>query len=105
MASQREVGAPAPINSDLKGTKMNKNTRKLNRPILAEGETTGHKHVIDDQSVEVAEREDKAREFKLAKPATVKHEEHNPVTLPAGEYVSDIVRECDPFEGERRVLD
>lgn len=79
--------------------------KKLKRPILADGETTGHLHLIDDPAVEVVERDDKAREFKLSKKAVVKHEEHKPVTLPPGDYVSDIVRECDPFEGERRVQD
>jgi hypothetical protein len=80
-------------------------TQKLKRPILADGERTGHVHLIDDPAVEVTEREDKVREFSLTKKATVKHEEHKPITLPPGDYVSDIVRESDPFEGERRVQD
>lgn len=84
---------------------MPKTKKKLNRPVLAEGEQTGHAHVLDDASVEVTERDDKVREFKLKRKATVNHEEHKPVTLPAGEYCSDVVREHDPFEGERRVQD
>jgi hypothetical protein len=78
--------------------------KKLKKSVLAEGETTGHAHVLD-MPVEVTEREDGAREFSLPKKAIVKHEEHEPVTLPAGDYVSDIVRESDPFEGERKVQD
>ena len=78
--------------------------KKLKRAVLAEGEVTGHAHVVD-APIEVIEREDQAREFALTEPATVTHEEHGPIVLPADEYVSDIVRETDPFEGERRVAD
>lgn len=78
--------------------------KKLKKSVLAEGEVTGHAHVLD-MPVEVTEREDRAREFSLTKKATVKHEEHKPITLPPGDYVSDIVRESDPFEGERKVQD
>lgn len=78
--------------------------KKLKKSVLAEGESTGHAHVLD-LPVEVTEREDQAREFNLSAPATVKHDEHKPVTLPPGDYVSDVVRETDPFEGERRAQD
>ena len=78
---------------------------KLKKPVLAEGEFSGHAHVLDAEDVLVEEREDKAREFKLSKATQVIHEEHKAITIPKGDFVSDIVRENDPFEGERRVQD
>lgn len=80
-------------------------SKKLKRPVLAEGESTGHAHVLEDEAIEVEIREDGVREFAPSKPTKLNHEEHNAVVLPAQELCSDIVRESDPFEGERRVQD
>ena len=70
-------------------------------PILAEGETTGHAHRIA-ANVAVMERDDGLREFGLAEPAEVTHEEHGTVTLPAGDYVSGRVREYDHASEEAK---
>ncbi len=75
------------------------------RPVLAEGEATGHTHRLEDPSsghvfsvggtlyLEV-----------VADSATVVHEEHRPVTLPRGGYEVRIQREYSPQE-IRRVID
>jgi hypothetical protein len=85
---------------------MRKNMKKLNRSVLAEGEATGHSHVLDSD-VDVYECEDGTRQFKLIKPTKLLHEEHKPIKLPDSiVFKSDIVREFDPFEEEiRRVVD
>ena len=86
-----------------------KKKKKLERPVLADGEATGHAHVLDDPKAEVYEREGGVREFAAPKRLTVVHEEHKPVTLPARKgkpgYIADRVVETDPFGNERRVTD
>lgn len=100
-----EVGQERPPFTEGTDITRRMEMKKLDRPVLAEGETTGHAHVLEEAGVEVWEAEDGHRETVLDKPSVLRHEEHKPVTLPAGEWCSDIVRETDPFEGERRVLD
>lgn len=78
--------------------------RKLDKPILAEGEHTGHAHVID--GADVFETEGGLREFDLDAPKPVKHQEHKPVTLPKNKYTSGQVVEHDHFlDLERTVKD
>jgi hypothetical protein len=75
------------------------------KPVLAEGEVTGHAHRLEDPA--------SARVFSvgsglflevLAETATIIHEEHGPVTLPRGGYEIRIQREYSPEE-IRRVVD
>jgi hypothetical protein len=83
--------------------------KKLSKPILAEGEATGHAHILTD-NIDVYEREDGNREFILQAPTELIHEEHAPITIPVDakpiKYVSGIVQEYDHFEKKSRwVLD
>jgi hypothetical protein len=75
------------------------------RPVLAEGEVTGHAHRLCDPS--------RAQMFRLgeigylevnADDATIVHEEHGPVTVPRGAYEIRIQREYHPKE-IRKVID
>jgi len=68
--------------------------------VLAEGEVTGHAHVISDD-IEMYEKNGTLF-IRNKKEVPVKHEEHNTVTVPAGEWEIRIVREYDPFEEEAR---
>ena len=68
--------------------------------ILAEGETTGHAHIIND-NVEMYEK-DGTLYIKTDKKAAVKHEEHQPITVAKGIWKVGIVREFDAFEQESR---
>jgi hypothetical protein len=77
--------------------------KKLEKPVLADGEVTGHAHVLDS-SVDVFELDNGLREFSLETPATIKHEEHKPIVLPEGDYVSGKVLEYDHFAEEARVV-
>ena len=69
------------------------NKVKLNRPVLAEGEVTGHAHVIEE--VDVFLRDDGIREFDTSTTEIpeVRHEEHNPIVLPKKKFSSGQVKE------------
>ena len=83
---------------------------------LAYGEETGHCHAIYlEDMLEGAgitlhrERwgEKNAQALHINKgDVTIKHEEHNPITIPQGYYIQKIVKEFDPISGQvRGVLD
>lgn len=75
------------------------------RPILAEGEITGHAHrLADPTSGRVFSVGSDLYLEVLAETATVVHEEHGPVTVPRGGYTIRIQREYSPEE-IRRVVD
>lgn len=79
--------------------------KKLERPVLAEGEVTGHAHVLQG-NVNVYELNNGLREFSLKEETTLKHEEHNPIDIPEGDWVCDKVLEYDHFTEEaRKVID
>lgn len=71
--------------------------RKLDRPVLAEGEVTGHAHVLE-ADVDVFVRDTGEREFSTKSSVELVHEEHGKIRLPSGDYVSDKVLEYDHFE-------
>lgn len=78
--------------------------RKQRGFILAEGETTGHAHVIDDD-VDLF-TDDNYLYLQTEKPVVLKHEEHNPLTIEPGLWLIGIQKEVDIFEEEiRRVQD
>jgi hypothetical protein len=70
--------------------------------VLAEGETHGHAHTLEVIPETTMWNDGTTIFLSLLKPATVKHEEHKHITLPAGKYKIGIVREVDPFENEIR---
>lgn len=74
--------------------------RKLEKPILAEGEITGHAHVLGGD-VDVFE-ENGIREFTLKEPTNLVHEEHKVITLPVKEFEADKVNEYDHFNEEAK---
>jgi hypothetical protein len=66
------------------------------RCVLAEGEHTGHAHVVEDDEAELVQIGEKIL-LTLTKEATVKHEEHKPVTLSPGIWEIGRVKEYDYF--------
>lgn len=80
-------------------TKLN---RRLGGYIIAEGEATGHAHVIEDD-IELYEKEG-VLFIKAAKEIAVRHEEHLPVILSPGIWKVGIIREYDPFLEETRIV-
>lgn len=82
------------------------NLKQLQTKVLAEGETTGHKHKLVGQQVQVFEDSNQQKYIELKEPAQLVHEEHKPIDLDAGNYVVVHEREFEPFEQEiRRVAD
>jgi hypothetical protein len=70
--------------------------------ILAEGEVTGHAHVVEDiDGVEMFELGEDLF-LRADHDVIVKHEEHNHIKIPAGDYRIGIVKEYDHFEEEAR---
>ena len=70
--------------------------------VIAEGETSGHAHVIEDD-IELYEKEG-VLFIKTVKEIAVRHEEHLPITLNPGIWKVGIVREYDPFLEEIRIV-
>ncbi len=90
-----------------KKQKMAKRIRLTNN-VVAEGEATGHAHRLTGEDAMVWQRsaKDGTREIDAPNGATLSHEEHKPINLPAGEYACDIVREHDPITKRAvRVID
>ena len=97
-----------------------KNPKESSVATLALGEATGHHHSIDvmhdeNKDVEVTryfnnwQHNSRANQglgnvpeyFEVVgSDATIKHQEHNPITLPSGIYRVRIVKEYDPFSGQ-----
>ncbi len=78
------------------------------RIVLAHGEVTGHAHAIAEgeaREMSYAEAGGIVRRFlKVVSEATVRHEEHAPIALPAGLYEIVLQREYSP-EAIRNVAD
>jgi hypothetical protein len=78
--------------------------RKERGYVLAEGESSGHAHTIEEE-IEMVEK-DGVLYIGCKGDTVIKHEEHKHVTLPAGNYQISIVREYDHFlEEARKVQD
>lgn len=75
---------------------------KIDGKKLAEGEITGHAHILDN--AEVFELDNGLRIFSGEKENILTHEEHNPIIIPAklGNYVSGKVVEYDHFAEEAK---
>lgn len=72
--------------------------------VLADGEVTGHAHVIEDTTgVELVEVNGTLY-MKCAEDRTLTHEEHKAIHVPAGCYEIGIVQEYDHFTEEARAV-
>lgn len=71
---------------------------KLKGSVIQEGEHTGHAHRFQPNTAQLFGSEGTRTHLKALKGGTtITHEEHLPVTIPAGEYEIRIVRQKDPF--------
>lgn len=73
-------------------------SKKREDRILAFGEVTGHAHRVTGGVVYDDPDYESGRYMDVAEEATVMHEEHQPMTLPAGEYRTGVVREMDHLQ-------
>jgi len=87
-------------NGNLSG--MKKVVRKEKGFVLAEGEATGHAHITTD-NIEMFEK-DGVLYIEADEEFTIKHEEHNPITIDKGVYEIGIVQEYDHFAEESRAV-
>jgi hypothetical protein len=85
------------IESLPKGKKV---SRKARGYVLADGEVTGHAHVIEDEIILI--EKDGTLFIGCKTDVTVKHEEHGQIKIPAGNYEVGIVQEYDHFAEEAR---
>ena len=86
-----------PTSETVKGTKLPHLT-------LAEGEVTGHRHCISQGEAELYERHGTLYLKVLSPTALLTHEEHQPITIPKGDWMVRIQREYEP-KGWRYVAD
>ena len=73
-----------------------------NRHVLAEGEVTGHAHVLEGAELAVLEAE---RIVTAAAGAALRHEDHGPIAVPPGAYRVIQQVENSPWGGFRAVAD
>lgn len=64
------------------------------RCVLAEGEATGHAHVLEDDDAELIAIGEKII-LRLERAGIVKHEEHKPIALEPGLYQIGRIQEYD----------
>lgn len=83
--------------------------KKPKKAVFAYGEVTGHAHQVieaDLDKIKVLTNDDgTVRIMEVNDEVTVKHEEHDPIILPPGDYEIRTQREYDPERGFRQVLD
>jgi hypothetical protein len=76
--------------------------------VLAEGEVTGHRHLLvadPETKVEIA-HDGVGFYLKVSGgKATIRHEEHKPITLAPGNWRIKIQQEYDPLRYRRNVID
>lgn len=83
-----------------------KKLKKVEGNVLALGEATGHHHRANGSNVAVFENETGQRYLEAPEGATITHEEHKPVEVPANSYTVRGVQEVDPLsEAIRQVRD
>ena len=80
--------------------------RAGDRVVVAEGELSGHAHVFAADRVSVLREKASLRSFLLIGEggAPLRHEEHDPILVPEGQYELRLQREYAP-RGPRRVGD
>jgi len=66
--------------------------------VLAEGEATGHAHVVADPAAKLIESVNGNRYLLAARPAEVVHEEHGTIALDPGAYRVILQREWSDAE-------
>lgn len=72
--------------------------------ILQQGSATGHAHQIKARMASLHTKGD-ARYLRVVEPVDLTHEEHEKVSIPAGDYVVSIHHEYAPGELPRQVYD
>jgi len=88
-----------------------KNFNKSKAITLAYGEVTGHSHKLAVENSDILVNESfnengiEGIAFELTEVGTLTHQEHEPIILQPGTYISVIQEEYDPILETRKVLD
>jgi hypothetical protein len=77
--------------------------RLMNNVVLAEGEVTGHKHILQGQILECVTKDGRYVECK--QDAKLTHQEHDTLTIPKGKYKVKLQREVDLLGEVKHVMD
>ena len=85
-----------PISESVLPSNLKKIDRRSRGFVIAEGETTGHAHVIDND-VEIYEDETGHMYIKVLNSVEIHHEEHKAIPLEPGWNEIGIIVEIDPF--------
>lgn len=72
--------------------------------ILARGEATGHHHSVPGADAAILAK-GAERYLRVRTPTRLRHQEHDEIRLPAGDYVITIQVEYDPTVVARAVVD
>lgn len=75
---------------------------KLKHLTLAKGEATGHHHTITKGDADLYKHEGTLFLKVKSEEVTLTHQEHNPITIPEGEYQVGIIQEYDFLNKEAR---
>jgi hypothetical protein len=88
-------------------SKIPPQAKKVDDPVLAHGEATGHAHRLHGDGFTVFEHPTtKKKHLRIVRTTALRHEEHKEIALPPGEYEVGGVREYDHFDEEaRQVVD
>ena len=70
--------------------------------VLADGEISGHLHLIEDVDTVTMFEDGNQKYLKIDEPTSISHDEHKTIGLAEGEYVIRIVQEYDHFAEEAR---
>lgn len=73
--------------------------------VLAEGEVTGHHHVVSGERVQVLDAAQEVFVRIMRSEGTLSHDEHGVITIPPGEYRMVRQREYQPKALPRPVAD
>jgi hypothetical protein len=85
---------------------MSKNNQTTKRLVLGEGETIGHKHVMESNKTIGYHKNDDSITFMLKSLGILTHDEHDRIVLPPGNYRSFNQVELNPFDNTvNRVFD
>jgi len=78
--------------------------KKSKDSTLAYGEVTGHIHQLSggEFDLRIDKKNPANRHLKVVTPVLLRHQEHLPILLPPGEYITRIQKEYDPFEKKIR---
>lgn len=81
-------------------------TQKAKRLVLGEGETIGHKHVLESNTNIEYERLKDSIRIVLSEAGILTHDEHDRMVFPAGKYRSYHQVEFNPMDNSiNRVFD